>query len=697
MPFLVILLSGLLVSNAFSAPVQAPHISVELLAEKEAVTSGQSQYIGILFKPEPGWHIYWKNPGDSGLPPRVEWESEPATMRIGPLEYPTPDRIPYGPLVNFGYNGEVLILSKLDPKNLTQDQIKITAQAKWLVCKEECVPGKATLEIKLPVVAAQNYKTVTGTHEKLFKDTIQDLPEVFDLKNYPQFRVTHSKLTDGSGQFVLNIVPQDAAQKKVLETSKIFFFPETEYGISASGVQSKRLTREHLDWVIPQKEYQSINQLKGVLKVGNHGYEVVETFHATPAPAVTGTQNTDTASLGLMLLFAFIGGLILNLMPCILPVLSIKVMELVHQGGESKKEIQKHGMVFTLGVLVSFWIMAAVLLVFRAGGSQLGWGFQLQSPAFVSCLVVLFSLMGLNLMGAFEIGSRVMGVGGSLATKKGYRGSFFTGVLTTVAATPCSAPFMGTALGFALSQNAWIVVTVLSILGLGLAFPFLVFSFYPGASRVLPKPGRWMETFKQFLAFPLFATVIWLISVVAHQAGSEGVVEALSATLLIYAVIWLWSKTTDRQVPLAAKWSLMAVLSLLAVQTLLSIHPAQEMNSSASTQNRGVWRPFAESTLNQALADKKTVIIDFTADWCVTCKVNESLVFENLKVQEALQSETIVALWGDWTNGDPKITDFMARYKRNSVPVYLLYKKGASEPEILPQILTPQLILDKLK
>jgi len=691
----------LLVSPTLAAPVSAPHITVELLSEKEAITSGESQYVGILFKPEAGWHIYWKNPGDSGLPPRTEWETKPRSMRVGPLEFPTPDRIPYGPLVNFGYNGEVLLLAKLSSETLTQDQVEITVKSKWLVCKDECVPGKATLELKLPVVSADAYKKVVGTHEALFKNTIREFPKTFDLKKYPQFRVTHSKKENGAGEFVINVVPENAAEKKKLESAQIFFFPEADYGIAPSATQAKRLSREQLDWIIPQKEYRPIDQLKGILKVGSRGYDVIETFKAGALNAAVASGTTTTpqgldSSLALMLLFAFVGGLILNLMPCILPVLSIKVMELVRQGGDSKKEIQKHGVVFTLGILVSFWVLAAVLLIFRAGGSQLGWGFQLQSPVFVACLVVLFSLMGLNLMGAFEVGTRIMGVGGKLTTHRGYRGSFFTGVLTTIAATPCSAPFMGTALGFALSQSAWIVVSVLTVLALGLAFPFLVFSFYPGASRILPRPGQWMETFRQFLSFPLFATAIWLVSVLSHQAGSEGVVEALSATLVLYGVIWLWGKTNERQVPKMAKWSLMVVLTLLSVQILLSIRPSMEMRAGQAVATRGVWQPFDELKLKSALAAKKTVIIDITADWCVTCKVNESLVFENLKVKEALESDSVVALFGDWTNGDQKITEFMARYGRNSVPVYLLFKNGASEPEILPQILTPKLVLEKL-
>lgn len=703
---LLLAAATLSISSVFAAPIKAPHITVELLSEKEAVASNTTQYIGIHFRPDPEWHIYWKNPGDSGLPPKVEWKIEPGSVTASDFIFPAPERIPYGTLVNFGYNGDQLILAELKTGSLKPgSQVKITANARWLVCKEECVPGKATMSLSLPVIEAGEFEKTAGTNTALFKKALAELPLKKKPSEYPQFRVVHEKKSDGSGLFTINVIPENAAITKKYETAKFFFFPEGEYGFSASSPQTTSRSKEQVDHQISQKEYKPVPVVRGVLKIGDAHYEIEEIFDPKAAAALAidtrakmNQSGMADSSLLLMLAFAFIGGIILNLMPCILPVLSIKVMALVNQSGQTRSQIRNHGLIFTLGILVSFWLLAGVLIFLRAGGASLGWGFQLQSPPFVASLIVLFFLMGLNLMGVFEVGGRLMGVGGGLAKKSGYLGSFFTGVLTTIAATPCSAPFMGTALGFALTQSAAISVLVLTMLALGLAFPYLVFSYIPQAARLLPKPGKWMETLKQFLAFPLFATVVWLVSVISNQAGTTGVFDALFAALLAYFAVWLGSKTTIRQVPKVSKWALIAISCLLAISLVLSIQSLPVDAQVASGKKiPAPWSAFTPDRLAQDLSSGKTVLVNLTADWCVTCKVNESVVFENADVKKALSEDGVSALMGDWTNGDPVLTEYMASNGRNSVPVYLLYKKGSTQPEMLPQILTPKMVLDKLK
>lgn len=630
--------------TAHADPIRAPHITVELLSEREAVAPHETQYIGIRFTPDPEWHVYWKNPGDSGLTPKVEWKFEPNEATASEFIYPAPERIQVGPIVNFGYHGDVLLLAKLNTEDLKPgSEIQINAQTRWLVCKQECVPGKASLSLKLPVVDSNAYAKIEGMHNPLFAKSISELPNRKKPGEDPSIRTIHEKMPDGSGKITFYLSTSDPAlrQKISKARSQFFFFPESESGLEASSDQRSHKKSEN-DFVheVRQKKYALIPALRGVLKVGDVAFETEEIFNPQAALALNPTpQHTDgNTSLPLMLLFALIGGLILNLMPCILPVLSIKVMELLNQSGENRAEIRKHGVVYTAGVLASFWVLAAVFLIFRSGGSSLGWGFQLQSPVFVGALAFLFFLMGLNLLGVFEIGTRVMGVGDGLTRKSGYAGSFFTGALTTIAATPCSAPFMGTALGFALTQPALISVSILTVLGFGLALPYLAFSFFPAASRILPKPGKWMLTLKRILALPLFATVIWLLTIVSAQ-----------------------------------------------------LHP------HSSTQMHGMWAPFSEERISKELAQGKTVLVNLTADWCVTCKVNEHVAFENAEVKKALSDPHVVPLMGDWTNGDPLITAYMMRFGRNSVPVYLLYKNGSKDPEILPQILTPSLVLKKLR
>lgn len=675
-------------SSGDTSAIDTSHARVELISEKEAATPGEKQWLGISFKPKEGWHVYWRNPGDSGLPPRGEFASVPGGSNFGPIEFTTPERIPYGPLVNYAYEGDVLYpLSWEMPKDLKLgENVTVTANIKWLICKQECVPGKATLSLMLPVEGREKFSAAVGTHSKFFKEALASLPARAEGKL--RVSVSNEKI-----EFLY------AGLISKADLPNVFFFPEGEYGIPARTKQTVEVTQEGVRVTVPRTDSAShpVSELRGVLKTGDRrGLLVSEVL--SPPLVVKAQTATGSAGLGLMLLFAFIGGIILNLMPCILPVLSIKVLGIAAQVGERKKQIQKHGLVFTLGVMLSFWVLAAILLIVRAGGKTLGWGFQLQSPVFIATLALLFFLMALNLFGFFEVGGRFMGLGGGLANKDGYSGSFFTGVLTTVAATPCSAPFMGTALGFAMTQPAWIAVLVLSILGLGLSFPYLVFSFLPAASKLLPKPGAWMKTLKEVLAFPLLASVVWLVGVLGNQVGNEGVVSFLTVLVLVTSVIWLTSQKSERLIPRVAKWSLISVALAISALTLSGFTVmSQHVSRQVSPLVQEPWKTWSPGALETALSAKKTVLVNLTADWCVTCKLNEVAVFERPRIREALQSENVVALLGDWTNGDPGITDYMAKYGRNSVPVYLLYVKGAREPKILSQILSVKELEKDLK
>ncbi|MBS1963112.1 MAG: thioredoxin family protein [Bdellovibrionales bacterium] len=690
---------------AESATVDTPHTSVELVSEYEAAAPGTDQWVGVYFKPRDGWHVYWKNPGDSGLPPRGEFSSTPGGSKFGPIEFPTPDRIPYGPLVNYGYEGSVLYPAKWSaPADLkVGENVVVAVNLKWLICKEECVPGKATLNLKLPVVEASALPKTSGTHTKILKSAVASLSRPSEGRVRVAF---------GSGTDPIEISFQGTEAKGISKgrLKSVFFFPEGEYGIGADAKQVATAVPGGFTLKVPRKEAKPIGEFRGVLKIADETSflvsEIVDPKLVQGTKTVAGTTGTSPASppstsLGLMLLFAFVGGLILNLMPCILPVLSIKVLGLANQSGANARAVRVHGIVFTAGVFVSFWILAAVLLSLRSSGQALGWGFQLQNPIFVGVLAALFYGMALNLFGVFEIGDRWVGAGGSLAAKEGYGGSFFTGVLTTVAATPCSAPFMGSALGFALTQPPFVAVLVLTVLAFGLAFPYLLFSFLPAASRVLPRPGAWMKVLKEVLAFPLLATVVWLASVIGSQAGADGIVGLLTVLVFVTIAVWLLGKPTTRTIPTVAKWALLAVVVVLAIGALGSLGMMRkEMKAAGSTKSPLVhapWQEWSPEAQSKALAAGKTVFVNFTAEWCVTCKVNETVVFERESVRQAFAGERVVALLADWTNSDPAITAALASVGRNSVPVYLVYKPGAAAPKVLPQILTVDGLLSELR
>jgi thiol:disulfide interchange protein DsbD len=402
----------------------------------------------------------------------------------------------------------------------------------------------------------------------------------------------------------------------------------------------------------------------------------------------------------LILGFAFIGGLILNLMPCVFPILSIKVMNFLQISGDNPKKAKLHGWVFGAGVLVSFLILAGLLLLLRAGGQELGWGFQLQSPPFIAFMTFLMFGLGLNLMGVFEIGNSLMNVAGSAETGEGLKGSFFSGVLATVLATPCTAPFMGTALGAAITMPAIAALLVFAVLGFGMAVPYIILSSFPALMKKLPKPGAWMETFKQFMAFPLFATAIWLAWVFGQQVGIDGLTNLLIGLLLMSMGIWILNRWKATQISNVSRIVSRAFVALLIAGGFFisASSTAQETGTSDSqTDQYGIeWQAYSKSLLDQHLAEDRNVFLDFTAAWCITCKANERVVFSSEEVKEKFRDLNFVMVKADWTNRNPEITRALESFGRNGVPLYVIYHKELEEPMILPELLTPGIVLDAL-
>jgi thiol:disulfide interchange protein DsbD len=655
-------LVGLVGGSALAEPVRTPHVTAELVSEFDPVKAGDTVMVGLRLEMEPHWHTYWRFPGDSGLPTKVKWEL-PAGWKISEPLWPIPSRILLPPLVNFGFDGEALIGFELSvPADAVGEQ-QIKGKATWLVCKEECIPGGADLSLNLKI--GEPRKNNWNHFDRLREQQPKPLPP-------GAFTATKVEAKRIGLEF-----DNDPAWLE----GKVDFFPleaQVVTGMNPPEVDSKAGTITV--WGEKSEPFSTTaKSVRGILLAGKTAYEVDAPLPGgTPAPA--GIARTEDGS-GILLaaLFAFLGGLLLNLMPCVFPVLGIKVMGLVSQGGGNPWHSRKHGKVYALGVLFSFWLLTALLLGLRSAGQSVGWGFQLQHPSFVVAMIFLFSILSANLGGFIEFGGRFVGIGSNLAAREGYSGSFFTGMLAVVVATPCTAPFMGTAIGVVLGQPAWAVFLVFTSLGVGLAAPFVALSYQPRLLKALPRPGAWMERLKEFFAFPLAATVIWLFWILALQIGVNGLLYVAIGLLLYFAFVWA-RKRFRHPVARNGAWLSLAA-AILCVSAGLQQRPA---TAAAS----GSWQEFTAEKVAEARAANKPVFIDFTAAWCLTCQVNKATVLERAGMQDFFREKGVALFQADWTNSDPHITKALEAYGRIGVPVYVAYPAGATEPNVLPQLLT---------
>lgn len=669
--------------SAFATGVQAPHVEVELVAERTAWLPGAANEVALRVKPEDGWHTYWRNPGDSGLPTKLEW-SLPTAWSAGGIQWPYPATEALGDLVNYGYGRETLHLVTLRvPEAQSGPTATVRAKAKWLVCKDICIPGAADLSLELPV---GGIATVDPRWSASFLDARQRLPESLELAGGYQI---------AAGAFRLQV---DLGNGALDGVTRAEFFPYANDLVNHGAPQRVALEpgRVRFNQALSAFHVAPAGPVEGLLVL--HGSRVraipVRAVAATVAEAVAGGENSPSTtepaavteapprpmppadpSLWLIFGFAVLGGMILNLMPCVFPILAIKAVAVL----ESHRNERSHALAYAVGVVGSSVAVAALLLGLRAGGEQLGWGFQLQSPGFVALLAYLIFALGLSMSGVLEFGTGLMGIGQSLTEKPGYTGSFFTGVLAVVVASPCTAPFMGTSLGFALTQPAPIALLIFAALGFGLALPFLLLGFFPVVGRLLPKPGAWMETFKQVMAFPLYLTVVWLLWVLGRQAGVNGAALVMCGLVLLAFALWLIARSTG-----LGRWIGAAViagsLGLLLHPALKPLAPDTEAQAGAES---AAW---SEKRVAELRAGGRSVFINFTADWCITCKANE-VVLDSDAVKAAFAGKNVAWLTGDWTNADPEITRLLTAFGRPGVPLYLLYPP-TGDPEILPQLLT---------
>jgi thiol:disulfide interchange protein DsbD len=668
------------VGDGGPGPVKAQHLTAELTSLSPQITPGGTQTIGLVLTIEEHWHVYWINAGDSGEPPAIKW-TLPKGFTAGPLQFPPPQRLPLGPLMDYGYEDQVAYpITLTAPANAKPGKIHLDAHVTWLVCAQVCLPGKAHLGYDMNVVRGPIPRApVVGALGEALNSLPKPLPATMSATAVGDAKHIQVTVKTGSHEEDAEFYPFDP---EVIENAA-----DQEIQSLPDGARIT-LQRANDSTSLPKS-------IHGLVKLSDtEAYDLTAsitpgavTSSLTPA-AKAAKQSTpaDVTVFGAIGL-AFIGGLILNLMPCVFPVLFLKGLALLNSSNEQKHHQRAHGLVYTLGILVSFWAIVAVLLVLRAGGREFGWGFQLQSPGFVAVLASLIFFLALSLAGEFEIGLSLTSAGGSLAQKQGYTGSFFTGVLATVVATPCTAPLMGAAVGFALSHSAWMTFLIFTAVALGLALPYLVLTMNPHWTSILPKPGAWMEILKQLTAVPLFATALWLAWVYAHLYSSEGVdrMTYLLACFLILAIAgWVLGKWP-------ARWgSAIAAIILIAIGLALPLR-----KTKAETM---AWQPYTAATFQAARASGKPIFVDFTADWCLSCKFNEATVLRSAEVEQKLRDDNVQLLKADWTKYDPEITKELSAVERSGVPTYVIYPAGAnSNADVLPELLTKDIVLKALE
>ena len=702
-------LLGAAAAAAAAAPVKTPHVEAELVSERTALVPGRTTTLALRLKMADGWHTYWRNPGDSGLPTTLAWKL-PAGTTAGPIQWPAPEALPAGPLVNFGYEGEVLLLTDVAVAADARpgDTLTLAAKAEWLVCRETCIPEEAQLELVLPVSDRYDPYPQWG---KAIAATRDALPA-------PAPGWLAAARGDGQKVVVTLTAPAGAATP-----AGVHFFPFDEGRIEPAGKQA--FARDPsgtftLTLPVANQLAPGFARVAGVL-TSTGGFAagaaapkaiVVDTpltgaVVAGPKPAAAPVPVLNAAapageglSLLAAMLFAFIGGIVLNLMPCVFPVLSLKALALAAPGHGNRQKLRLEGLAFSGGVIATFVVLAGLLLAFRAAGEQFGWGFQLQSPAVVTGLALLFFVLALNMSGAFEFTSLVPSEAAGWSARNRYADAALSGVLAVVIASPCTAPFMGAALGFALAQPAVVTLVVFVALGLGMALPFLLLSWFPGWRRMLPKPGKWMVHLKQMLAFPLYATVAWLAWVLGAQVDNDAVVRLLITLVVVAFALWAWR---TYRMGAARAYSVAAVAGFVAACAVAwpLFSGGAERDAAAAAPGAGKaaagdpWQPFTPALVAELTAAGKPVFVDFTAAWCVTCQVNKRLVLNDRTVKDAFVQHGIELVRADWTRRDPVITQALAALGRQGVPVYVLYIPGR-EPTLLPEVLQTQVVLDAL-
>jgi thiol:disulfide interchange protein/DsbC/DsbD-like thiol-disulfide interchange protein len=706
--------ASLLLAPSFQLVMQEggpSHSEARLISDVSSIQPGEPFTVGLHIVLDPGWHTYWVNAGDAGHGVLSRWEL-PAGFAVDSLHYPRPERIPYPPLMSYGYKDQVVLLATVTPPaDLAPGTVaRLGLDAEWLVCDDVCIPDRDQVALELPVASSPGPPSPDA---ELVARARAELPIESDA-----WQVRVARTDDG---FVLAARPPEGWAGSLIDA---YFFPVDMTTLAHTEWQEAGEREGELRLRLPESDYlyQEPDVLEGILTLApGSGFdetgsralwvavpverEVVawaaEPVTPLPRPeaAVAGTAPAGGGlTLALALVFAFIGGLILNLMPCVFPILSLKALGFASKGGD-RRGMRLDGLAFGAGVVLTFLLVAGILLGIRAGGAEVGWGYQLQSPAVVALLAALMFGIGLWLAGVVELGASLTRLGG-LGTAGGAQPSaFFTGVLATIVATPCTAPFMGAAMGAALVRPAPEALVIFGGLGVGMATPYVMLAFWPAMARRLPRPGRWMETFKQLLAFPMFAVAIWLVWVFGLQTGMGGAAQLLFGLLLLALAAWLIGRWPVSLVSPRVRLVTRGLATAALAGALLTGADATRLAGPAGGDNPGAleWEEYSAAAITAHREAGRPVFVDFTAAWCISCQVNERVALQTGAVRRAFAERDVALLKADWTRRDPEISRALAEFGRVGVPLYVLYPADLSaEPRVLPELLTQRIVLDAL-
>ena len=631
---------------AYSNPVETGHARASLITNLQD-SQQESFYVGVRLEMQEGWHTYWENPGDSGSPFDAQWNVDQGII-VENVEWPTPVTIPYPPLMTFGYEGDVVFPFKVF-RAIDSNLSKINLEFDFLICADICIPEKASLSLDLS----------TALPDSLVDEAVKSLPADF-IQTQSVVEGDHLKIKFKSSQPVSNA----------------YLFPREDNLFAYTPTQKwNRLTEDTYEIAVPILN-DEVGSFSGILRINDEGFQVKEELESGPS-----------MSLWQAILFALIGGLILNLMPCVFPVISLKVLSFVSMGGNDNSKIRNHALSFVGGVMSTFLSIAAALIIIRSTGSMIGWGYQLQSPIVVGILTLIMLGIGLILLTNINFAAGLTTLGSSVQSRNDYSGSFFTGVLAVVVASPCTAPFMGAAIGYALLQPSFATLPIFIALGLGFAGPYLLLALRPDWISALPKPGAWMETLKQFFAFPMIATALWLMWVFMVQTSGDALILLLILGLILAIAIWMIATFKGRW-----KWVGMLATFLAAIQMFNNL--PENTSELAADSSAEQWSLAIESDLQ---AQDQAYLINFTAAWCITCQTNEKTAFARDKVKEYLKNQDITYVKADWTNRNEDIAIGLARYERTGIPLYIFWKPGMPGSKILPAVLTEDILIKSMQ
>ena len=631
---------------AYSNPVETGHARASLITNLQD-SQQESFYLGVRLEMQEGWHTYWENPGDSGSPFDAQWNVDQGII-VENVEWPTPVTIPYPPLMTFGYEGDVVFPFKVF-RAIDSNLSKINLEFDFLICADICIPEKASLSLDLS----------TALPDSLVDEAVKSLPADF-IQTQSVVEGDHLKIKFKSSQPVSNA----------------YLFPREDNLFAYTPTQKwNRLSEDTYEIAVPVLN-DEVGSFSGILRINDEGFQVKEELESAPS-----------MSLWQAILFALIGGLILNLMPCVFPVISLKVLSFVSMGGNDNSKIRNHALSFVGGVMSTFLSIAAALIIIRSTGSMIGWGYQLQSPIVVGILTLIMLGIGLILLTNINFAAGLTTFGSSVQSRNDYSGSFFTGVLAVVVASPCTAPFMGAAIGYALLQPSFATLPIFVALGLGFAGPYLLLALRPDWISALPKPGAWMETLKQFFAFPMIATALWLMWVFMVQTSGDALILLLILGLILAIAIWMIATFKGRW-----KWVGMLATFLAAIQMFNNL--PENTSELAADSSAEQWNLAIESDLQ---AQDQAYLINFTAAWCITCQTNEKTAFARDKVKEYLKNQDITYVKADWTNRNEDIAIGLARYERTGIPLYIFWKPGMPGSKILPAVLTEDILIKSMQ